>query len=198
MLPLGEWLLDRAFADAAQWPQIGLAMNVSQVQFGNRDFLAQIRQTLRRGRFDPARLELELTEGALMKDADRSRAALRAVRELGVRVALDDFGVGFSSLIYMRRFPINTIKIDRGFLGSVEGSGERLTLLESTVQLSHSLGLNVTAEGVETEAQFDLLRQIGCEQYQGFLLARPMPANDITNLIARLAKRKRVEWRSVA
>lgn len=187
MLRLGEWILRRACADVGAWPGVNLSVNVSSVQWRDRHFVNQIESALTKSRLDPRRLELELSEGAILEHADSSLRAMNAVRDLGARIALDDFGAGFASLIHVRRFPFDILKIDRGFVRSAEPDTDNLALLRSTVSIGQSLGLTVIAEGVETRPQFNLLRDIGCENYQGFLLARPMPANDVTSLLARAA-----------
>jgi diguanylate cyclase len=199
ILRLGEWVLRRACRDAAAWPGINVAVNVSPIQFRQRDFGAQVENVLAQTGFDPARLELELTEGVIVSDADQAESVMTSLRGMGIRMALDDFGTGYSSLIYLRRFPFDKIKIDRSFLESVESTGESVVLIESVVNLGRALGLTVTAEGVETIEQMRLLQAIGCHEMQGFLFSKPVSAADITLLLsAAEAGPRRATVRAVA
>ena len=190
ILHLGQWVLRRACHDGAAWPGIRIAVNVSPIQFRQRDFGAQVEKVLGQTGFDPARLELELTEGVIVGDADQAESVMTGLRAMGIRMALDDFGTGYSSLIYLRRFPFDKIKIDRSFLESVEATGESVVLIESVVNLGRALGLTVTAEGVETIEQMRLLQAIGCHEMQGFLFSKPVSAADITALIAAAETRR--------
>ena len=134
--------------------------------------------------FEASNLELELTEGVIVEDADAAEAAMMELRALGVHLALDDFGTGYSSLIYLRRFAFDKIKIDRSFLESMEATGESAILVHSIVHLGRALGLTVTAEGVETAEQHRFLQALGCHQLQGYLFSKPVPAEEIDRLIA--------------
>jgi EAL domain-containing protein (putative c-di-GMP-specific phosphodiesterase class I) len=158
-------------------------VNVSPIQFRHRDFVAKVVDALEETGFDPTRLELELTEGVVVGDADAAEAAMMELRALGVHLALDDFGTGYSSLIYLRRFAFDKIKIDRSFLESMEATGESAILVHSIVHLGRALGLTVTAEGVETKEQHRFLQALGCHQLQGFLFSRPIPAADVDVLL---------------
>ncbi|HEY0145803.1 MAG TPA: EAL domain-containing protein [Methylovirgula sp.] len=179
IVQLGEWALRRACADAMRWPGIKVAINVSPIQFRQKDFVATVNRILTESGIDPQRVELELTEGVIIADADLAEHSMINLRALGVHMVLDDFGTGYSSLIYLRRFAFDKIKIDRSFLESMEDSGESVIIVRSIVDLGRSLGLRVTAEGVETEEQARLLRSIDCDELQGFLFARPMSVEDI-------------------
>ena len=181
--PLGEWVLRRACRDAAAWPGVTVAVNVSPVQFRGGDFVATVARILAEESFDASRLELELTEGVLVADEDGAENAMMDLRALGVRLALDDFGTGYSSLIYLRRFAFDKIKIDRSFLESMETTGESAILVHSVVHLGRALGLTVTAEGVETEEQHRFLQAVGCHELQGYLFSKPVPAADISRLL---------------
>lgn len=183
ILPLGEWVLRRACLDGGRWPGLRIAVNVSPIQFRQRDFVDTVGRIVEETGFDATRLELELTEGVVVEDADGAEAAMMRLRAKGVNLALDDFGTGYSSLIYLRRFAFDKIKIDRSFLESMEDTGESAILVHSIVHLGRALGLTVTAEGVETKEQQRFLRALGCHQLQGYLLARPMPAADIDSLL---------------
>ncbi|GGK36644.1 putative bifunctional diguanylate cyclase/phosphodiesterase [Salinarimonas ramus] len=184
ILPLGDWVLRRACNDARRWPGLRVAVNVSPIQFRQRDYVETVGRILEETGFDPTRLELELTEGVVVEDADAAEAAMMRLRAKGVNLALDDFGTGYSSLIYLRRFAFDKIKIDRSFLESMEATGESAILVHSIVHLGRALGLTVTAEGVETREQQRFLQALGCHQLQGYLLARPMPASDIDALLS--------------
>jgi diguanylate cyclase (GGDEF)-like protein len=183
VIPLGEWVLRRACEDGKRWPGLRIAVNVSPIQFRHRDFVDSVIRTLRETRFDPTRLEIELTEGVVVEDADAAEAAMMELRALGVNLALDDFGTGYSSLIYLRRFAFDKIKIDRSFLESMEATGESAILVHSIVHLGRALGLTVTAEGVETKEQHRFLLALGCHQVQGFLFSRPVPPDEIDRLL---------------
>jgi diguanylate cyclase (GGDEF)-like protein len=184
VIPLGEWVLRRACQDGKRWPNLRIAVNVSPLQFRHRDFVDGVVSILRETSFDPTRLELELTEGVVVEDADAAEAAMMDLRALGVNLALDDFGTGYSSLIYLRRFAFDKIKIDRSFLESMEATGESAILVHSIVHLGRALGLTVTAEGVETKEQHRFLQALGCHQLQGFLFSRPVPPEEIDRLLA--------------
>jgi diguanylate cyclase (GGDEF)-like protein len=183
VIPLGEWVLRRACEDGARWPNLRVAVNVSPIQFRHRDFVDSVVRVLEDTKFDPTRLELELTEGVVVGDADAAEAAMVDLRALGVHLALDDFGTGYSSLIYLRRFAFDKIKIDRSFLESMEATGESAILVHSIVHLGRALGLIVTAEGVETKEQHRFLQALGCHQLQGYLFSRPVPREEIDRML---------------
>jgi diguanylate cyclase (GGDEF)-like protein len=183
VIPLGEWVLRRACQDGKRWPGLRIAVNVSPLQFRHRDFVEGVVRTLRETGFEASRLELELTEGVVVEDADAAEAAMMELRALGVNLALDDFGTGYSSLIYLRRFAFDKIKIDRSFLESMEATGESAILVHSIVHLGRALGLTVTAEGVETREQHRFLQALGCHQLQGFLFSKPVPREQIDLLL---------------
>jgi diguanylate cyclase (GGDEF)-like protein len=183
IIPLGEWVLRRACEDGKRWPGLRIAVNVSAIQFRHRDFVTSVMRAVARTGFEPSRLELELTEGVVVEDADAAEAAMMELRALGVHLALDDFGTGYSSLIYLRRFAFDKIKIDRSFLESMEATGESAILVHSIVHLGRALGLTVTAEGVETREQHRFLQALGCHQLQGYLFSKPIPADEMDRLV---------------
>ncbi|MGE7471172.1 putative bifunctional diguanylate cyclase/phosphodiesterase [Bosea sp. NPDC003192] len=183
IVPLSEWVLRRACEQARQWPGIKLAVNVSPIQFRHKDFVASVIRVLDETGFDPERLELELTEGVVVEDADAAEAAMMDLRAHGVSLALDDFGTGYSSLIYLRRFAFDKIKIDRSFLEYMEATGESAILVHSVVHLGRALGLRVCAEGVETAEQHRFLQAIGCHELQGFLFSKGVPPEEIDRLL---------------
>jgi diguanylate cyclase (GGDEF)-like protein len=186
--PIGEWVLHEACAVAAKWPDpIGVAVNLSPVQFRkNRNLVAQVKSALATSGIRPQRLELEITESVLVTDDEAALAILRELKALGVKVALDDFGTGYSSLSYLRRFPFDKIKIDRSFVRESSETADGLAIVKAVIGLGRSLGLATTAEGVETEAQLDLVREQGCTEVQGFLFSVPLPANAASEFVARL------------
>ncbi|MBV8849168.1 MAG: EAL domain-containing protein, partial [Methylobacteriaceae bacterium] len=185
ILPLGEWMLRRACSDARRWPNLYVAVNVSPIQFRNSAFPTAVERILKETGMEPSRLELELTEGVLIKDADQAENAIIELRAKGVRLALDDFGIGYSSLIYLRRFAFDKIKIDKSFLQSMEMTGESAIILHSIVHLGRALGLTVTAEGIENEDQQRFLQALGCHELQGFLYSQPVDADELTALVGR-------------
>lgn len=183
IVPLSEWVLRRACTEAKRWEGIRLSVNVSPIQFRHKDFVASVLRIVEETGFDPALLDLELTEGVLVEDADAAETAIVDLRSQGIGLALDDFGTGYSSLIYLRRFAFDKIKIDRSFLEYMETTGESAILVHSIAHLGRALGLRVCAEGVETAEQHRFLQAIGCHELQGFLFSRPVPATEIDSLL---------------
>ena len=180
ILAAGAWILRTACQQLAAWdraglPVLDLAVNLSARQFADPTLAGFITDTLRDTGIDPARLELELTERLVMADSEANRAVLATLAQLGVRVAMDDFGTGHSSLSYLKRFDIDTLKIDRSFVSEVPHDPEDSAIATAIVRMGHSLKMKVVAEGVETEEQADFLRALGCDEIQGYLLGRPMP-----------------------
>lgn len=185
---IGAWVLRESCRQAKAWADAGLgrpkvAVNVSPRQFAHPDFLAMVRDTLHDTGVDPAQIEVEITEGSVMTDAEASIAQLHALRDMGLKLAIDDFGTGYASLAYLRRFPLDRLKIDRSFVTPLGSSADAEAIVRSVIELAHCLGLSVTAEGVETAAQETLLRGWSCDVVQGFLHARPVPAADATALL---------------
>ena len=189
IVPLGAWVLAQACHDAATWPPtLRVAVNVSAVQIERADMYATTLAALQRSGLPTQRLELELTESSLMRDADAAQSLLRALRAKGVRIALDDFGTGYSSLSYLRSFPMDKLKIDRSFVSILDeagSDGSAAAIVQTIVQLARTLHLETTAEGVETEAQLEALSQLGCTYGQGYLLAHPMAADQVIPFIER-------------
>jgi diguanylate cyclase (GGDEF)-like protein/PAS domain S-box-containing protein len=178
---VGRWALHKAMEDYLRWrsaglPVVRIAVNLSPLQLRNRDFIADIKRAIGVEKDAAAGLELELTESLIMEDVKLSIARLQAIRALGVRVAIDDFGTGFSSLSYLRKLPIDTLKIDRSFIVDMVSGPEGLSLVSIIIKLAHSFKLRVVAEGVETEEQSRLLRLLDCDEMQGFLVSKPLPA----------------------
>jgi len=178
---IGAWVLEEACRQARTWADSGagkplVAVNIAPRQFNHPDFLATVRDTLARTGVDPRQIELEITEGSVMNDAENSIAQLHALRELGLHLAIDDFGTGYASLSYLRRFPLDRLKIDRSFVKQLTLSEQDDTIVRTVIELAHTLGLSVTAEGVETIEQEAVLQGWGCDVIQGFLRFRPAPA----------------------
>ena len=181
IVPIGEWVLLEACKQAKEWqrtkqPNLRISVNLSPRQFQQSDLVDFIRHVLRETELEPRFLELEITESTAMMNSERTIETLMELRELGVRIALDDFGTGHSSLSYLRRFPIDRVKIDQEFVQAVEASRSNRAIVSAIVAMAHGLDLAVTAEGVETEAQVSFLREQKCEEVQGYLFGRPEPA----------------------
>ena len=179
---LGTFIFHAVCEKAVSWPNLRIAVNISPIELKSPDFVAMIGKTLRAFNLNPERFELELTERVVVDDAERAEQVMLALRMMGVRLALDDFGTGYSSLIYLRRFPLDKIKIDKSFVSALEAKGESSVLVESIIQMGHALGLTVTAEGIETQEQHALLQSLNCDEMQGYLFSRPVPAEAISTL----------------
>ncbi len=180
IIELGAWVLRRALLDGKAWPGLNVAVNVSPLQFRRTDFADLVERTLEETQFDPARLELELTESVLLGNVDNAEAGMKRLKALGVRLALDDFGTGYSSLLYLRRFPFDRLKIDRSFVLSIEKAADAAAIVHAVVSLGRGLGMKVTAEGVETADQQLFLRAAGVHCMQGYRFGRPVPAAQIS------------------
>ncbi len=195
ILEIGEWVLQEACLTLRRWQQHGLegltmAVNVSVLQLLRGDFSEVVRRVLDDTGISPAALELELTESVLMANAEQTAAQLLALRELGVSLAIDDFGTGYSSLAYLKRLPITTIKIDKAFIGDLTHDPEDAAITSTVITMAHSLGLNVVAEGVETEAQMQFLARHRCNEIQGFWLSRPLEAHACLGFIRNWVPRR--------
>jgi diguanylate cyclase (GGDEF)-like protein/PAS domain S-box-containing protein len=181
---LGGLMLRRACMDAAAWPDdVRVAVNLSPLQFRLGNVLSQVMEVLRRSGLPARRLELEITETLVLEKSDQVLATLHALRALGVRISMDDFGTGYSSLSYLRSFPFDKIKIDRSFVKDLAANREAQAIVRSIVSLGHGLGVTITAEGVETEAELRCLRAEGCREGQGFLFSPPRPNAEIVQLL---------------
>lgn len=192
IVPIGEWVLRTACATAASWPDVAIAVNLSPVQFRSRGLVAMVTSALAEAGLPPQRLELEVTETVLLDDSEATIAILHQLRSLGVRVSLDDFGVGYSSLSYLRKFPFDRIKIDRSFVGTLGESPESIAIVRTIASLGSVLGVETTAEGVETIEQLDFVRECGCTAVQGYYFGRPCPATEVNHTIERLNAVRRV------
>jgi diguanylate cyclase (GGDEF)-like protein/PAS domain S-box-containing protein len=188
IVPVGTWVLAEACRQAVAWTDAGavpisMAVNVSAQQFAHGDFVATVEQILAQTGLASDWLELELTESTVMRDAERAVHALERLKTIGVRIAIDDFGTGYSSLSYLKRFSVNDLKIDRSFIKDLPNDANDVALTTAIIAMAHSLGMSVTAEGVETEAQRAFLERHRCDEYQGFFFSRPVPADDILRLL---------------
>jgi diguanylate cyclase (GGDEF)-like protein len=184
IIQLGAFVLRQACEDGKAWPNVIVSVNVSPLQFRQIDFVEVVERILQETGFDPARLELELTESTLIGNVDSAEAAMVRLRSLGVRLALDDFGTGYSSLQYLRRFPFDRLKIDRSFVANIDKAADAAAIVHAVVSLGRGLGMKVTAEGVETADQHLFLRAAGVHCMQGFRFGRP---SDTAEIAARLA-----------
>ena len=187
MVRLGEIVLRRALSDAARWSNLFISVNLSPVQMRSRGLTDFMRTLIAETGVGASRIVLEITEGVLIHDPDETLAKLEALRALGISTALDDFGTGYSSLSYLQKFPFDRLKIDRAFVASLGTTGNAGAIIQSIVTLGHALGMKVLAEGVETNEQRVLLRLAGCDEMQGFLFAKPCPAEAIDKILARPA-----------
>ena len=187
---LGEWVLRRACGEAAHWPaSVRLAVNLSPVQFRNRALVSIITNALASARFPAQRLELEITEAVLLQKDQAILDMLHQLRMLGIRITMDDFGTGYSSLSYLRSFPFDRIKIDRSFVADIGISESATAIIQTIAALGSSMGVETTAEGIETPEQLSLVRIVGCTEAQGYLIGRPAPAAEARKFIQR-AQRK--------
>lgn len=185
---IGEWALRTACTQHKAWlaaglPPIRMAVNLSSLQFDQPDFCGTITQILRDTAIAPRHLELELTEGVIMRNAASTIKTLQQLKQLGITLSIDDFGTGYSSLSYLKRFPLDTLKIDRAFVKDVTSSPDDAAITTAIIAMAHSLNLRVLAEGVETEAQMAFLREQGCDDLQGYLVSKPLPAEELVQLL---------------
>jgi len=184
MGPLGDWVLQQACIDARTWPEsVSLSVNVSGAQFLKPGFAKKVAEAC--NHIAPSRLTLEITESILLQNNRDALEALREIRSLGVRFALDDFGTGYSSLSYLQSFPFDSIKIDRCFVSGPHRTEKSNALLAAIASLGRALGLSTVAEGVETEPQFQMIRDYGCSQAQGFLFSKAVPASELAHFLKK-------------
>jgi diguanylate cyclase len=191
IVPIGDWVLRQACRQMRIWLDAGMtpvrvAVNLSAKQFRHADLAAVVKSALLEAQLEPGFLELELTESAVMHNPEQSAATLQTLSAMGVHISIDDFGTGYSSLSYLRRFPLDKLKIDRSFIRELMTNPDDGAIVRAIISLAHSLRLRVVAEGVETAEQLNFLRELGCDQYQGFHCSPAVPADSFISLIKRL------------
>jgi EAL domain-containing protein (putative c-di-GMP-specific phosphodiesterase class I) len=202
IVAVGEWVLDAACAQVRAWQHAGItpvpiAVNLSAKQFQRSDICGTVARALAKHAIDPLFLELEITETAAMQNAEETVATLRKLKDLGVRMSIDDFGTGYSSLGYLKRFPVHALKIDRSFVTGLPDDLEDVSIARAVIGMAHSLHLKVIAEGVETEEQRRFLAANGCEEMQGYLVAKPMPADEFTRFLQERRRQFGTETRGL-
>ncbi|NNF16523.1 MAG: bifunctional diguanylate cyclase/phosphodiesterase, partial [Gammaproteobacteria bacterium] len=188
IVPFGAWVIHEACRQLAQWSTNGwghlkVAVNVASLQLKDGGLYSVVRDALCSAGVDPSRLTLELTESSVIESAQECIETLSTIRKLGVRLSLDDFGTGYSSLSYLEYLPIDELKIDRSFVSKINAPGDEAPILRAVIAMARSLGLQVVAEGVETEAQLDYIGRHSCELYQGYLFSRPLPKQEFAELV---------------
>ncbi len=189
IFPIGQWVLNAACAQLEKWRgnpltrDLILSVNVSKKQFRKADFVENVRNALAHRGVDPSRLQLELTESMLFENVEDVVATMKALRAIGVRFSLDDFGTGYSSLQYLKRLPLDELKIDQSFVRDISEDPNDLAIVRTVVAMAQSLGVEVIAEGVETREQLEMLRTCGCRRFQGYLFARPVPEERLVDAI---------------
>jgi EAL domain-containing protein (putative c-di-GMP-specific phosphodiesterase class I) len=190
IIPLGAWVLREACRQNRAWQDAGLphlrvAVNLSAYQFRQRDLPEFIAQVLQEERLLPSCLELEVTESVVMHNPADAARILERLHGQGIHISVDDFGTGYSSLSYLKQFRLDTLKIDRSFVRDISSDADDAAIVRSVIALAHSLRLKVIAEGVETDEQLDFLRELGCDEYQGYLRSKPLPAAQFEELLRK-------------
>jgi EAL domain-containing protein (putative c-di-GMP-specific phosphodiesterase class I) len=194
IVAIGEWALFTACAQVKTWlnaglPPLEMAVNLSSVQFRQSKLTNTIEQALKAANLAPQHLKLELTESMIMHQAQDTIATLHQFKEMGVGLSVDDFGTGYSSLSYLKRFPLDSLKIDRSFVKDITSDPDDAAITNAIIAMAHSLNLSVVAEGVETPAQLEFLRTHGCDTIQGYLLSKPLPAEELVPLLFQQAEK---------
>jgi EAL domain-containing protein (putative c-di-GMP-specific phosphodiesterase class I) len=188
IIPIGYWTLRRVCERARRWQELGMplsvAVNLSASQFHEPQLVTELASILKSTGVPPASLELEITESMVMRDPERAQEVMKSLRRMGVRISIDDFGTGHSSLGYLKRFPVDCLKVDRSFVRDLPHNNDDVAITRAVIAMAHSLRMSVVAEGVEHQEQFDLLRAEGCDEFQGFYCARPMEEEDLLAFVA--------------
>jgi len=193
IVPIGEWVLNTACETQRKWlerglPPLMMSVNLSPRQFLYGDLVSDMVRLLARPGHSADGLKLEITEGMVMQNPKRAVLLIRTLKEMGLKIAIDDFGTGYSSLAYLRRFPIDTLKIDRSFIQDTPADAGAVAITQAIIAMAHNLGLDVTAEGVETAEQFEFLLQHGCDQMQGYYFSAPLSETDAAALMGEQKK----------
>ncbi len=185
-MPIGEWVIREACKQAAKWPRhIKVAVNVSAAQFKSAALVSTIVDAIASARIASSRLIVEVTESVMIGDTNQAIAILHRIRDRKIMIAMDDFGTGYASLGYLHRFPFDEIKIDRAFVSELGKRDDSVVIVRAIISLAKALGIATVAEGVESEDQFVCLRAEGCDEIQGYLISRPMPAEDVLAFLDR-------------
>ena len=195
IVQIGEWVLRHTCLQQQQWrnngePILRLSVNLSSRQFQQDDLIKTVVQILDETHIDATLLELELTESLLMQDIETATKTLHQFKDMGIQLAIDDFGTGYSSLSYLKRFPIDTLKIDQSFVRDIPKDKDDISITKAIIALAHSLRLKVIAEGVETESQQALLKSIECDEIQGYLIGHPLPVDEFRKLVNNKKREK--------
>jgi len=192
ILDIGNWVLDTACRQLALWGKreqtrdLVLAVNVSAQQFSRHDFVGNVAEVVRAHQVNTARLKLELTESVVLNDVADIVAKMHALKALGIKLSLDDFGTGYSSLSYLKQLPLDQLKIDQSFVRDIATDPSDAVMVQTIIGLAQNFGLDVIAEGVETDEQLDFLKQNGCMAYQGYLFSKPVPIEEFEVLLGRV------------
>ena len=190
ILPLGKWVINEACRTLGGWTKdymapLGISINVSSKQVYADELISTVTEAIAIHEVDARRLEIEITEGLLMRDVDQTVETLMKLKNLGIRLSVDDFGTGYSSLSYLKKFPIDILKIDRSFVRDLHADADDAAICAAIIAMARQLGLQVVAEGVEIEAQLDFLREHGCQLIQGYLFGKPMPVREFESFVVR-------------
>lgn len=190
IVPIGDWVIEESIRTFAQWKQrysshMILSMNISAIQYKRSDFVDNLLNNIKKYGIDPSELELEITESVLIDNLKEVTEKLHVLRDYGIRISLDDFGTGYSSLSYLKGLPIDTLKIDKSFIDTITTDENTQVITQSVIFMGKKLGFEIVAEGVETEEQFDYLKDIGCDCIQGYLFGKPMPDEAVQELLGK-------------
>ena len=194
IIPIGNWVVEESIKQYAKWRALYqctfmLSINISARQFNQEEFVPNLLKLLSDNSVDPYFIELEITESVLIEDFEPVRDKMKKLQDVGIRISLDDFGTGFSSLSYLKKLPINTLKIDKSFIDTILTDSATRIITESIINMVKSLGFESVAEGVEQEQQYKYLHAIGCDVIQGFYLGEPLPVDEVEKLLRNLTVR---------
>jgi EAL domain-containing protein (putative c-di-GMP-specific phosphodiesterase class I) len=194
IIPLTGYVLHEACRQNKQWQDAGfhsmdIAVNISACHFQQGDLVNTVKQVLEDTGLDPQYLDLEITESSLMQNPELAIKSLQELKGLGIRISVDDFGTGYSSLSYLKKFPVDTVKIDQSFVHDITSNSDDAAIAAAVVAMAHSLKLKVVAEGVETLGQLEFLRSLECDEMQGYFISRPAPSEDIIQLLSKAEQR---------